>query len=154
MRQPTDLSKEKSLESLESVTSGRDGLEPVRRSEPVEPVEPERLPATSLPFPLPTRADLMRSLMSGATESLNRAGLTVDHIARVLYEASRADRTVTATHQGRITDERSYPDHQTRVEAVMHGARLHGLLVDRREIDVRKQTIIYKSGIDRSPLPD
>lgn len=102
----------------------------------------------------PTRDMLARSILTPITESLHRAGLTPDHIAVTLMTASKADKVVTASHEGIIKDEKFYPDHRMRVEAVMSGAKLQGLLVDRKELDIRKQTIVYLSGIKREPLPE
>lgn len=42
---------------------------------------------------------------------------TPKHIAKVLYEGTQAKITVTAKHKGKITDEKEYVDHPTRINA-------------------------------------
>jgi len=60
---------------------------------------------------------------------------TPKHIATILYEGTQATITVTAKHKGKITDEKEYVDHPTRINAADKLA-LYANLRPRTHIDL------------------
>jgi len=85
---------------------------------------------------------------------------TPTHVATVLFEATQAMLTVTAKHKGKITDEKEYIDHPTRINAVDKLA-LYANLRPRAKIDVhhdmtentRRIMNELVDGISRGKLP-
>ena len=75
-----------------------------------------------LKAPLDTLADLM--------------GITDAKVMAVLGEGLSATRTVTATHQGKITDEREYIDHPARRSFAELILKARGQLLDRSEVAI------------------
>jgi hypothetical protein len=103
---------------------------------------------------LPTGEELMALSLAPLTSHLDRAGATDKFIAQTIVDCMKAEKVVTATFEGQITDEKAFVDGRLRLEAATTAAKLKGHLIDRQVRDNRHQAIIYLSGINRDdPFP-
>lgn len=157
---PTEEDLQRMLDEREALEASQEGPEappdvPVKRkprdlfavSEPAPPRPPRPKPPLGV---IPTAEELAAAAMAPMTAALERAGATDDMIAQVIVQGMQAEKVVTATHEGKITDAAKYPDAKIHLEAAALAAKLKGHLVDRQIRDVRQQSIIYLGGIDRT----
>lgn len=115
-------------------------------SPPDAPRPPRERPGLGIP---PTADELAAAAMAPMTAALDRAGATDDLIASVIVQGMRARKVVTASYEGKLTDAAAFEDGKLRLEAAALASKLKGHMVDRQIRDVRNQSIIYVSSIDR-----
>jgi hypothetical protein len=132
-------------------TLNKDGTpRKIRELFPVSEPPPPRLPRERPPLgQVPTADELAAAALAPMTAALDRAGATDELIARTIVAGMKSKKVVTASYEGKITDAAQYEDGKLRLEAAALAAKLKGHMVDRQIRDVRSQSIIYVSGIDR-----
>lgn len=67
---------------------------------------------------------------------LDRHGLTLDSAAKATADALQANSVRVAIHEGRIADEREYPDHSTRLAAARNVFQLRGAFKEGATVNV------------------
>lgn len=80
---------------------------------------------------------ILRSLNLQMPELLEAKGLSTDQLGDVLASQLKATKPIVATWEGKITDERFYPDNAAIGKAIEHLGRMHGVFVDRHELSGR-----------------
>lgn len=78
--------------------------------------------------------DLLKSLELSMPELLEAKGLGTDRLSEVLASQLEAQRPLIATWQGKIKDERLYPDNAAIGKASELLGRMHGVFIDRHEL--------------------
>jgi len=78
--------------------------------------------------------EILRSLNLAMPELLEAKGLGTDQLSEVLSSQLKATKPMIATWEGKITDERMYPDNAAIGKAVEHLGRMHGAFIDRHEL--------------------
>jgi hypothetical protein len=69
----------------------------------------------------------LRKLEIPVRDLMDRRGLTVVHLLKSLEAGLNATMTVTAKSEGKISDERTYPDYATRFQYLEMAFRLRGM---------------------------
>lgn len=70
------------------------------------------------------------------TAALDKAGATIERSAQVIAEAMLAEQKTYTSFEGQIRDERSDPDHRTRLKASELNLRARGELKDQDAINI------------------
>ncbi len=78
--------------------------------------------------------EILKSLELSMPELLEAKGLSTDQLGDILASQLRATKPVVATWEGKITDERMYPDNAAIGKAIEHLGRMHGVFIDRHEL--------------------
>ena len=78
--------------------------------------------------------EMLKRLELSMPELLEAKGLGTDQLSEVLSSQLKATKPLIATWEGKITDERFYPDNAAIGKAVEHLGRMHGVFVDRHEL--------------------
>ena len=89
--------------------------------------------------------ELLKSLEVSMPELLNARGLGTDQLTEVLANQLKATKPLIATWQGKITDERFYPDNAAIGKATEHLGRMHGVFIDKYELTGRDGGDIFLS---------
>ena len=78
--------------------------------------------------------DLLKSLELSMPELLSAKGLGTDQLSEIIGKQLNAKKPMIATWQGKITDERLYPDNAAIGKASELLGRMHGVFIDRHEL--------------------
>lgn len=77
---------------------------------------------------------ILKSLELSMPELLEAKGLSTDQLGEVLVSQLKATKPLIATWEGKITDEKLYPDNAAIGKAIEHLGRMHGVFIDRHEL--------------------
>jgi hypothetical protein len=77
---------------------------------------------------------LFRSLDVDPQEILELNGVTDKKLSQVVSEGLDAQKVVVATYEGKIGEEKAYPDYSTRSKYVELAGRMKGRFIDRHEV--------------------
>jgi len=80
---------------------------------------------------------ILKSIKNTFPEILEAEGLGTQQIIETMKAQLKATKPVVATWEGRITDERLYPDNAAIGKALEHLGRMHGVFIDRQELTGR-----------------
>ena len=81
--------------------------------------------------------DILRSLNLSMPELLEAQGLGTYQLGKLVTEQTQALKPMIATWEGKITDERFYPDNAARGKASELLGRMHGVFIDKHELTGR-----------------
>ncbi len=81
-----------------------------------------------------TGRNILDSLGLTFQEKLNAFGLTDDFLMKGINEGCRAKKVEIATFQGKIKDEKAFPDYSTRGKYYDMLTRMKGLYIDKLEL--------------------
>ena len=77
---------------------------------------------------------ILKSLELSMPELLEAKGLSIEQLGEVLQRQLSATKPLVATWEGKITDERFYPDNAAIGKAIEHLGRMHGVFIDKHEL--------------------